>query len=357
MQEAARPIASAVAVDVAIVAGVPDEIDLAAARADSAHLFLRRAWYEAAGHSGVRTVIAARPDGAVIAALPTAPTRWPGMRLVPGSYWPFRSFPVDADIADSELAAMLSSSAVRKALGPVWRMGPVYENDPTLIRLLRICAGSGWTPLPRRIAPSFLLDIDRLQADGSWPRGSTLRKNRFHEKHLATHGDLEWRFVSGAGWTSEVFDDLAEIERRSWVADRTDGSDAKFMAPHHRRVWEGAAADPVLAEAMRAAILYIGGAPAAFSFDLDAGSIKYAIANSYDERFAKHSPGKCLYYRNLVEAMERGIAIVDWGAGDSGYKRTIGADEGPGIVDLLFVGNAALARVIAPIWRRSGRKG
>ena len=34
---------------------------------------------------------------------------------------------------------------------------------------------------------------------------------------------------------------------------------------------------------------------------------------------------KLLYYRNLVRGIEDGIARVDWGAGDSGYKRTIGA--------------------------------
>ena len=56
---------------------------------------------------------------------------------------------------------------------------------------------------------------------------------------------------------------------------------------------------------MWAAVLRVDGAPAAFSFDLNAGALKYAIANSYDPAFAKHSPGKLLYYRNLV-ARDRG---------------------------------------------------
>lgn len=355
MQERARPVAAAPAIDVVVEEGAAPAIDAAAERADPHHLFLRRAWYEAAAERPIRTLIVSRPDGAILAALPVSPSAYPLLREVPGCYWPYRSFPVAADASAGELAAFLSSGAARGVLGRAWRLGPIYENDPTLVRLLAAAPASGWSPLARRIAPSFLLDIERLREEGSWPRGSTLRKNRFHEKHLAAHGVLDWSFVSDAGWTAETFDTLAEVERRSWVAARTDGSDAKFMAPHHRRIWEKAASDPVIAGVMRAAILHVGGEPAAFSFDMDCGDLKYAIANSYDERLAKHSPGKCLYYRNLVEAMERGISRVDWGAGDSGYKRTIGAEPGPAIVDMLFVRGAGLAALLGPLWRRSGR--
>src|SRR3546814_19765320 len=88
---------------------------------------------------------------------------------------------------------------------------------------------------------------------------------------------------------------------------------------------------------LHAAILTIGGSPAAFAFDLDVGALKYAIANSYDQRFARNSPGRVLAYRSLAGAMDRGIERVDWGAGDSGYKSPLGAVPGPELVDCLFV--------------------
>ena len=345
-------------VRVDVLEGFTQAIEAAAAAADPRHAFLRRQWFQATGAEAPTTLVASRADGRVIAALPTSAVgpRFAGLRGVPGSYWPYRSFPIAADASEQELSAMLASGVARKALGRGWRLGPVYDDDATATRLVPAAMRSGWTVLRRNIATSYLLNIAAVQAGGTWPRASTLKKNRWFEKQLAQFGELEWRFVSGTGWNPEVFDTLAAIEKASWVASDTDGSDAKFLAPHNRRFWEGAAQDPQIAAMMSAAILVIGGRPAAFSFDLDIGGVKHAIANSYDQAFAKHSPGKVLYYRNLMRAMESGTRLVDWGAGDNGYKRTIGAEAGPRIVDLLFVRNRALAAFLRPLWSRSGNR-
>ena len=82
------------------------------------------------------------------------------------------------------------------------------------------------------------------------------------------------------------------------------------------------------------------------------------IANSYDARFARHSPGKCLAYRNLVESLGRGIETVDWGGGDSGYKQTIGSADPTELVDYLLVRanilTRPLSRLLEKLWSRSG---
>lgn len=342
------------------VDGLAASIDAVAMHAAPSHRFLRYGWFAAAlqAYGGAARTLTVAREGAPAAALPfvSAGPAWLRMAAVPGCYWPFRSFPVRTD-AGVEVAETLLARLAAEV--NVLRIGPVYDGDPGLELLRAAAAAKGWAVLDRFVAESFLLDIAALQAEGTWPRNSTLRKNRFHEKHLGSHGELDWRFVSGADWDADAFDALAQIETSSWIAARTDGSDAKFTAEGHGGFWRAAAADPVVAGMMWAAVLRVDGAPAAFSFDLNAGALKYAIANSYDPAFAKHSPGKLLYYRNLVRAIEDGIATVDWGAGDSGYKRVIGAERGPAIRDWLFVrpGLPAFAgKMLRGVWRRSGHK-
>jgi len=345
----ARLEAAGAAVDVSLETGFAPALDDAAASADPRNAFLRAAWFSA-GDAAAATLVARRPDGRAIAALPTFASK-PGVRAVCGGYWPWRSFPIAADAEDDELIAFLAHPLAR-SLGPVWRMGPQRGDDPTGARLARLAGEAGWFPLRRTLGRTWLLDVAKLKALGGWPRNSTLRKNRFFEKHLAAEGKLDFRFVTGTDWTARVFDLLAGIERRAWVGTRTDGSAAKFLAPRHRRVWEKAAADPALAAMMWGSILTVGGVPAAFGFDLDCGATRYCIANSYDPRFARHSPGRVLAYRSFEHLEARGVSLLDWGSGDPGYKETMGAREGPEVADWLFVRKRALAALLRPVWER-----
>ena len=357
-----RPVASRPAgPPTAIVeGGLSAAIDAVAQRAAPAHAFLRRQWFAAALHAygGQARTITVSQGGDPMLALPIVPIgpRRLAAAAIPGCYWPFRSAPVACD-ADADAFAVLLRTlgqAVRAL-----RIGPVYDGDPLIEGLRVAAAAAGWTAIDRFVADSYLLDIDAVRAEGAWPRASTAKKNRFHEKHLATHGALDWSFIDGAGWDEAAFDALAGIEARSWIAQRTDGSDAKFTRTGHGAFWRMAARDPHIAAMFHAALLRVDGVPAAFSFDIDAGALKYAVANSYDPRFAKHSPGKLLYYRNLLHGIDRGIRRVDWGAGDSGYKRVIGAEKGPAIRDWLFLrpGIPALAgRLLRGAWARSGNR-
>ncbi len=338
--------------------GLSGLLDMVAEAAPETHRFLRYQWFAAAllAYGGAARTIVVEEDGNPVIALPMvrfgpSPAR---LAAVPGCYWPFRSFPV------SSIADRPHFEALIERLGAevnALRIGPVYDGDPSLEPLLRVARARGWVVLDRFVADSYLLDMNAARAEGIWPRNSTLRKNRFHEKHLGDHGALDWRFLSGADWGQGGFDALAAVEEKSWIAARTDGSDAKFTETGHGAFWRAAAADPALAEMMWAALLTVDGAPSAFSFDVNAGALKYAIANSYDPAFGKHSPGKLLYYRNLVRALDDGITTVDWGAGDSGYKRVIGADKGPAIRDWLIVRPglpAILGGALRRVWAHSG---
>jgi len=337
-----------------VVDGLAAAIDLVAEAAPPSHRFLRHQWFAAAlrAYGGAARTLTVSAEDVPVLALPMVAVGPAMLRVatVPGSYWPFRGFPLAADAGVEVLEKALDLLAHQvNAL----RIGPIGDDDPAVGRLIAAARARGWGAAMRTVGQGWLLDMAAKQAEGPWPRTSTLRKNRFHEKHLAEHGALDWRFLTDGDWPA-AFDALAAIERASWIATRTDGSDAKFTETGHGLFWRTAAADPALAGMMRAALLSVDGAPAAFSFDLDAGALKYAIANSYDPAYAKHSPGKLLYYRNLVDALSRGIVNVDWGMGDSGYKQVIGAEPGPMLRDWLLLRPglpARLAPLVSRVWR------
>ncbi|RXD05197.1 GNAT family N-acetyltransferase [Sphingomonas sp. UV9] len=339
-----------------VVEGLAAAIDIVAERGAQSHRFLRFGWYAAAlaAYGGQARTLVVEQDDAPVLTLPFVPLgpRMFGMATIPGCYWPFRSFGIALEAGEPALKTALSTLA-NHVNG--LRIGPVYDTDPAANTLIAAARAQGWTAIDRTISDSWSLDVPRAKDGQPWPRNSTLRKNRFHEKHLAEHGALDWRFLSGADWPA-AFVALGTVEQTSWIAHATDRTGMKFTADGHLAFWQAAVADPVLAGMFRAALLTVDDTPAAFSFDIDTGELLYAIANSYDPRFAKHSPGKLLYWRNLVAAQARGIRRVDWGGGDSGYKQVIGATVDAPIRDWLLFrpGLPALAgRLFGWVWRRS----
>ena len=332
-------------------------LDRLVAMADPAHEFLRAAWFAAgAGTAPLKTLVARDSDGAPIAAIPLVSRAKGPFRLneVPGSYWPFRSVPVARDASDEALTACLASPAARAALGAVWRIGPIYADDPTGRRLVALAPRAGWTLLRRRLGTAFVVDLARLAAEGPWPGTKTLRKNRWCERRLAAMGELNFRTVCGADWNPGVLDTLAAVESQSWVGAGPGSGDTKFLCRESRRVWERAIADPALATKLSCSLLYVGGAPAAFTFRVAAGASLHYIANSYSERFAAFSAGRILLYRDFQAAAAAGVERIVWGAGDPGYKSEMGARPGSQIFDYLLV-RGRLRAALARLWweRRS----
>ena len=65
-------------------------------------------------------------------------------------------------------------------------------------------------------------------------------------------------------------------------------------------------------------------------------------------------PGRVCLVAGASRGLGRGIARVDWGMGDSGYKETLGAVPGPALCDFLLLRPglpAALAAPIRRVWR------
>src|SRR3546814_1526218 len=84
--------------------------------------------------------------------------------------------------------------------------------------MIAVARAKGWAVLDRFVADGYVLDMAGGKVAGTWPRSSTLKKNRFHEKHLATHGALGWHYATGDALL-EAFDAYAFVEEKSWIAD------------------------------------------------------------------------------------------------------------------------------------------
>lgn len=348
-----RSVAPVAVTTVEAMSGLPEAIDAAAALERPDRQFLTRSWFAAPGGEDARTLIVRSQDGVALAAIPTVARR-SGIRQVPGAYWPFRSFPVAEDVTADGLVTALMSRAARCALGRVWRLGPVYADDPAVALLTRAAERAGWTLLVRRLSTSFAVPL--LSAGSpAFPRASTLKKNRFHEKHLADHGVPCWETLRGADWTSAAFDALAQVEAKSWQGASRD---AKFLGPAHRRIWERLARDPAQAGRMCGLLLRIDGVPAAYAFNIDSGATRYGISIGYDPAIGKQSPGRLVFWRDVIDALTRGINRIDLGMGDAGYKAGLGAEPASEIIDLLVM-HGRIGRIVSaligPLWRRSGQ--
>ncbi len=336
---------------VAVVEGFPPDINALASCNIAGHRFLRADWYAAGASSGGRTLLLRRDaDGAVLAAIPTTAfgPAIAGARKVPGSYWPLRAAQVSPACTVIELAYALDHSAAR-GLGPVWRVGPTPADDPAATLLTAAAQLANWTVLSRPAGTSWVIDLDAARGRG-WPSAATARKLRAAWRKLDGTGTPRWRYVRGAGWDTAALEDMGRIEADSWIARTTNGSGAKFMFPTQRALWQRVLDDPVLAEKLTATILMLGERPVAFSFDLDDGPVRYGIAGSYAEDLKQLGIGKLTNYRAMEDAVAAGQSIMDMGAGDSGYKREMGAVPGYDLADLLFVRSPTAARLLARVW-------
>lgn len=339
---------------VATIEGFPPEIDALAECNLSSHGFLRAAWYAARAPECGRTLLLRRgnPEGGsdVIAAIPTigfGPVIGRA-RKVPGSYWPLRSPLIAPGCNAFEIAQLLEHSAAR-GLGPVWRVGPARADDPTVRILTEAAQIANWTVLARPAGTAWVIDLEATRAAG-FPRKSVAKSLRAGWRRLESLGTPHWRYVRGAAWNDSVLADLARIEADSWIARTTDGSGAKFMNAKSRAYWQHVLADPALAERISATFLMLDDRPVAFSFDLEDGPVQYSIAGSYAEDLGRCNIGKLVNYRVLEDACNRGLRTLDMGAGDTGYKKEMGATEGYEMIDLLFVRSRTAALMLAAAW-------
>ena len=316
--------------------------------------FLRARWFAAGDAPASEHVIVRDPSGKPLAAFPLrnksiGPIK---VKQVAGAYWPFRGVPIDVKANTDALAAALQDKATTRALGQVWRIGPVVDDDPSFQKLKAAAETAGWHALSRPVGSLFELDLIALTGSGKWPSTKGQQKDRWRVRQLEKTGPVTIKHFTGEDWDDATRDAIATIEANSWVGQLEQGGDTKFHDPALRRFWEGIADDPAIAQMIRGSLLHVGDIPAAFTFGLDCGDTRYCIANNFDQQFHKYSPGRVLLYDDFTSAAKRGLARIDWGLGDGGYKRQMGAEETSSVSDILFVRGGLQAAILRRVWQR-----
>lgn len=320
--------------------------------------FLRARWFLSGPKPASRLAVARDSFGSPLAGFAmrrkTLGPAWLGLSVneVAGPYWPMRGVPVDLSVSAQTLGNALRESSLTSALGPAFRLGPVVRDHVSLQLLRDAAILAGWTVLSKPVGQHFIVDLAALTASGKWPSTSGQKKRRWHVRNLEKIGAVRIEYFTGADWTCAIRDAIAAIEGNSWLGQLENGGDTKFRDPALRSTWEDAGQDPALAAMIRGSLMWVGETPAAFTFGLDCGATRLLIANNFDQRFAKESPGKILIYEDFIASAARGIATMDLGLGDAGYKSDMGAHVCGAFVDLLFVRRPLLARALRPLWER-----
>ena len=337
---------------------VKDAFDALAEADQPDRAYLRRQWFESGPEPATKFAVARRVSGKPLAGFalrpkPIGPASL-GLKVneIAGPYWPMRGVPVDAHTSPSELANAIKDKALTKALGPAFRLGPVVRGHASIRLLSEAMTLAGWTVLTKNAGQHFAVDLATKIASGSWPSTRGQRKRRWHVRNMEKIAPVRTEYFTGADWTPETRDAMAQIEANSWLGTLEDGGDTKFRDPALRSTWEDAAKDPALAAMISGSVFWIGEDPVAFTFGLDCGPARLLIANNFDMAFKKDSPGKVLIYDDFLKAAERGIERMDLGLGDAGYKSDMGAEEVGAFVDLMFVQSPLFARALSALWER-----
>lgn len=343
------------AIDCVQVSGVSPVTDQLAASAPDGQAFLRGAWFCRGEPDAITTLVARRGDGSPILALPMRHLGPTGLRArsLAGSYWPYRSAAIDQSTGVGDMRAVLEHPVTQEMIGPLLRLGPIYQDDRLAQLVIAAADAMGWHVLIRDMGQSWVQHLPPPGSGDIWPSKSRRKKVRRLSARLEEQGPLTVRIVRGADWSRQIFHDMARIEEKSWVGKRTDRSGAKFLNPQMMAHWQRVVVDPDLADMLTATVLYVADRPIAFSLDLVAGSVQYGIASSYDEDFADRSPGQIVTVHAVDHTIARGVRRIDWGAGDSGYKQELGAVPGSRIHDILLVRSASVAAALRPRWEET----
>jgi CelD/BcsL family acetyltransferase involved in cellulose biosynthesis len=251
-----------------------------------------------------------------------------------GYYWPWRGVAVEPG-AGTQAVAGLAAEMSKRACGTMLRMGPLIDGDTDTQDFIAQLRARGWRGLKQEIGQVFELALpaskEALQAQVSaslWKNVAYLRRRLDKQGAVNTQ-----RYRLSAEQAAPLLQRAALVEQASWVA--LQGKEVKLLGAQNQTYWSQLAQHEGGPEVVLW-LLSCGERDIAFSLHLEHGETMCIVANGYDEAFKASSPGSLLSLDIFQDAIGRGMRLVDWGQGDSGYKERWGARPGAHMMDLIL---------------------
>lgn len=171
---------------------------------------------------------------------------------------------------------------------------------------------------------------------------------RRKEARARRESTVSFRVVTDERDLGEVMDDLIGIEERSWKAPEglsitAQEESRNFYATLTRRAARSGR--------LRIYLLYIDGAPVGHLYGLTSNGEYQALTTSYDESFARVSPGALLFFHALRDVLANGYAVFDLLSGESRWKSEL-ANDRRDYVDLCVFSQPSLG--CSYRWARDG---
>lgn len=250
-----------------------------------------------------------------------------------GYYWPWRGVALEPGAGEGALAG-LSDEMTRRPPGALLRMGPLIEDDTDTQGFISLLRARGWRALKQETGQVFELALpastEALQAQVSaslWKNIAYLRRRLDKQGAVSTE-----RHRLTPEQAAPLLQRAALVEQASWVAQQ--GEQVKLVGAQNQAYWAGLAQHGGPEVVLW--LLSTGGRDIAYSLHLETEQTMCIVANGYDEAFKASSPGSLLSLDIFQEAIGRGLHLVDWGQGDSGYKQRWGAKPGARMMDLIL---------------------
>lgn len=315
-----------------------------------------------------RLFLAYDAQGRLRGVLPFAKCRYRGATFwaLAGGFQPVRGFVCHEEVNGLICRAFARAMLKKQRASELYRLGPTDTFFPERAALVNELSMQSHRLVLFAQKPTIVID-DLPRSIEDFERmaktKSSMKGIRYYQRKAEREGRLKIRHFSNCRGEELrlMLADFSAIESKSWLVTAKSGQ-PRFLSRSSQSYWESVCSRQLSPRGqLDAWIAYLNDSPAAFLFTIMTGSIRYTIANQYDERFAKYRLGSVLFLEFLRNCAENGVRRVDMGSGDLHYKSQWGGKESEMHYDVLvlppgFVGyvGAKLLR-FEPIYRVAGR--